>query len=100
MAEKVDRMCKADIIEPATTEWASPVVIAPEHDGSYRMCIDYRKRNSETIRDTYLLPRMDECIHIMGGGSVVFSTLDADCDYWQMPVEKEEKEKTTFSSAA
>lgn len=41
VADGVERMLKAKIIKPATSEWPSPVVTVPNHDGSYRMCTEY-----------------------------------------------------------
>lgn len=62
MAEEIKLMRKASIIEPVSTKWASPVVILPEYDGSFLVCINYRKIDAVTIPDTNLLVRMDECI--------------------------------------
>lgn len=40
VSEKVERMIENGIIEPAQPEWASPVVVLPEVDGSIRFCVD------------------------------------------------------------
>lgn len=58
-------MCKTQIIEPATTDWASLVVIVPKHDESHRLSIGYRTLDVLTIRVTNLLPQMDECIDVL-----------------------------------
>lgn len=55
-------MLKEGVVEPAISNWASPVLFAPKRDGRLRFCADYRKRNATTVRDTYPLPWMDECI--------------------------------------
>jgi hypothetical protein len=78
--QEVFRMLKAGVIEPASTDWASPVVLVPKPDGTMRFCVDYRKLNAMTSRDTYRLPRMDECIYSLGNASI-FSTLDCNCGY-------------------
>jgi hypothetical protein len=74
---EVLRMLRAGVIEPANSEWASHVVIVPKPDGSMRFYIDYRCLNALTIRDSYPLPRMDECIDSLGDAKF-FSTLDCN----------------------
>ena len=96
-SSEIHRMLRAGVIEPATSEWASPVVLVPKPDGSMRFCIDYRRLNTVTVRDSYPLPRMDECIDSLGDARV-FSTLDCNSGYWQIPVSPADKEKTTFTS--
>ena len=95
--EEIDRMLAEHVIEPATCEWASPIVLVPKPDGSLRFCVDYRRLNAITVPDTYPLPRMDECIDSLGD-AVVFTTLDCNSGYWQIPVHPEDRDKTTFTS--
>jgi hypothetical protein len=49
-SSEVQRMLKAGVIEPTTTEWASPVVLVPKPDVPMRFCIDYRRLNELTVR--------------------------------------------------
>ena len=88
-------MLREGVIEPAQSALASPVVLVPKSDGSLRFCVDYRRLNAMTIRDSYPLPRMDECIDSLGEASV-FSTIDCNSGYWQIPVEEEDRDKTAF----
>jgi hypothetical protein len=98
-AEKteIDQMLAKKIIEPATCEWASPIVLVPKPDGALRFCIDYRTLNMITVPDTYPLPRMDEYIESLGDATV-FTTLDCNSGYWQIPVHPDDRDKTTFTS--
>jgi Reverse transcriptase (RNA-dependent DNA polymerase) len=93
---EVNRMLAEDIIEPATSEWSSPVVLAPKRDGEIRFCVDYRKLDNLTERDVYPLSRLDECID-SHGVAIVFSTLDANYDYWQVSIRPEDRDMTTFT---
>ena len=95
--EEIQKMLAQNVIEPATCEWASPIVLVPKPDGSLRFCVDYRRLNAITVPDTYPLPRMDECIDSLGA-AVVFTTLDCNSGYWQIPVAPTDREKTAFTS--
>ena len=92
---EVGKMLELGIIRPSKSEWASPVVLAPKGDGSLRFCIDYRRLNAVTKRDSYPLPRMDDCIDSLGDAKF-FSTLDANSGYWQVPMRESDIEKTAF----
>jgi hypothetical protein len=85
------------VIEPSTSEWAAPIVLIPKPDGSLMFCIDYRKLNEVTIRESYPLPRMDDCLDSLGAATI-FTTLDANSGYWQLEVAEEDKDKTSFIS--
>lgn len=74
-------MLSHKVMEPAQTEWAARIVFALKKDGSICFCVDYRKLNAVTKRDSYAIPRMDECIHSLGEVEV-FPTLDTDIVYW------------------
>ena len=57
-----------------------------------RFCVDYRRLNAITKRDVYPLPRMDDCLESLGGATV-FSTIDNNCGYWQLGIDKCDKLK-------
>lgn len=52
-ADEMVAMLETKIVEPGTSDEASPVVIVLKHDGSYCMCTDHRKLNAVTVRNTY-----------------------------------------------
>lgn len=96
IAEQVAKQLKLEVIEPSQAEWSFPVVIVPKSDGTPRFCVDYRRFNDMTVKDTYPLLRMDDCIDFLGEATV-FSMLDCNMGYWQIPVAVEGQEKTTFT---
>ena len=77
---EIQRMLQAKVIEPTTSEWASPIVLVAKPDGSTRFCVDYRRLNAITVRDSYPLPRMDECIDSLGDANI-FTTLVCNSVY-------------------
>ena len=93
---QVDRMLKLEIIESSQSEWASLVVLIPRLDGSPRFCIDYRQLNECTERDSYPLPRMDDCLHSVGDAQF-FSTFHCNAGYLQIPSAEEDSPKTAFT---
>ena len=94
---EIRKMLDAGVIELATSEWASPIVLVPKKDGSLRFCLDYRRLNAKTFPETYPLPRIDDCLDSLGDAGI-FTTLDCNAGYWQVPVALEDRDKTTFTS--
>ena len=90
-------MIKKGVIETANTDWASPVVLVPKPDGSLRFFTDYRRLNAMTIRYAYPISRMEEFIDSLGD-AVIFSTLDCNSGYFQIPMDYEDRNKTGFVS--
>ena len=65
-------------------------------DGGLRFCIELRKRNEWTIKDTYSLPQIDETLDSLQG-SQWFSSLDVKSGYWQVEMDEESKPLTAFT---
>ncbi|GBL81630.1 hypothetical protein AVEN_93424-1 [Araneus ventricosus] len=62
-----------------------------------RFCVDYRKLNEITMKDSYPLQRIDDTLDALNG-SQWFSTLDLKSGYWQVEIQPEDKEKTAFTT--
>ena len=102
----VEEMLKHDIIEPGYGPWASNLVLVmkkPEIDADgqekrpVRFCIDYRRLNSLTYKDSFPLPRIDSCLDALAGGQI-YCTLDLKMSFWQSVVRESDRDKTGFVS--
>ncbi|KAK7925002.1 hypothetical protein WMY93_007312 [Mugilogobius chulae] len=85
----------ANIIRESESPFASPIVVVKKKNGSIRLCVDYRKLNSQTIKDAYALPNIEEAFSALSG-SRWFSIMDLKSGYYQVEVEEQDKDKTAF----
>ena len=56
--ECVAEMLTGGQIEPSDNPWSSPVVLVMQKDGGTRFCVDYRRLNDATVKDTYPCPEL------------------------------------------
>ena len=89
-------MLKVGVIRKSVSPWASPVVLVCKKDGSLRFCIDLRKLNSQTIKDAYSLPRIEESLDCLNG-AIIFTSLDLKAGYWQVEMEENSIPYTAFT---
>ncbi|GKB58524.1 putative reverse transcriptase domain-containing protein, partial [Tanacetum coccineum] len=82
-------------IRPGSSPWGAPVLFVKKKDGSFQMCIDYRKLNKLTVKNRYPLPRIDDLFDQLQG-SRVYSKIDLRSGYHQLRVREEDIPKTAF----
>ena len=91
--------------------WVSPIHVVPKKKGftvirnqliptrtvtGWRVCIDYRKLNTTTMKDHYPLPFIDQMLDRLAGHSH-YCFLDGYSGYNQIAITLEDQEKTTFT---
>lgn len=93
--ELLKKMLDAEVIQESMSDWASSPVLIRKRDGSVRWCIDYRALNEVTVKDTFPLPLIEDCLDTLAGNTW-FSKLDANSAYWQVLVSPNDRKKTAF----
>ena len=93
--KEVQYMLKNDIIEESQSNWSSPCILVPKHDGGFRFCTDFRKVNDKTKSDSFPIHRIADCIDQIGNAKFV-STFDMLKGYWQVPLTQRACEISAF----
>ncbi|GJW95277.1 reverse transcriptase domain-containing protein [Tanacetum coccineum] len=101
-------------VNPKMSPWVSPVHCVPKKGGitvvtneeneliptrlvtGWRVCIDYRKLNDATRKDHFPLPFMDQMLERLAGNEY-YCFLDGFSGYFQIPIDPQDQEKTTFT---
>ncbi|KXJ30128.1 Retrovirus-related Pol polyprotein from transposon opus [Exaiptasia diaphana] len=77
------------------TDWCAPIVVVPKQNGQVRICVDLTRLNDSVKRERHILPSVEETLAQLGGAKV-FSKLDANSGFHQIPLTEESKLLTTF----
>ncbi|GJV05325.1 reverse transcriptase domain-containing protein [Tanacetum coccineum] len=113
--KEVEKLLDARLIYPISdSPWVSPVHCVPKKGGmtvvtnddnelvptrlvtGWRVCIDYRKLNEATRKDHFPLPFMDQMLERLAGNEY-YCFLDGFSGYFQIPIDPNDQEKTTFT---
>ncbi|GKD42733.1 reverse transcriptase domain-containing protein [Tanacetum coccineum] len=113
--KEVIKLLNAGLIYPISdSPWVSPVHYVPKKGGmivvenkdneliptrfvtGWHVCIDYRKLNDATRKDHFPLPFMDEMLERLAGNEYYYF-LDGFSRYFQILIDPQDQEKTTFT---
>ncbi len=96
---ELEKMEKEGIIERVDkpTDWCAPMVVVPKRSGSLRLCVDLTSLNDAVLRERHMLPAVDQTLAMLSGATV-FSKLDCNSSFFQIPLTPSCRHLTTFIS--
>ena len=89
-------MLDGGAICPSNSPWCNAVVLVRKKDGTLRFCIDFRRLNERTEKDSFLMPRMIDTMEMMVGVKI-FSSMDLKSGFWQVKMAEESRPYTAFT---
>ena len=92
----IENMVKCGIIQPSRSPWCAPIVVVTKKNGTKRLCVDFRKLNNITVRDSYPLPRIEDVLNVVAGCRY-FSALDMKSGYHQVEIAPADQPKIALS---
>ncbi|XP_068239313.1 uncharacterized protein [Palaemon carinicauda] len=92
---EVEYLLKLDLAAPSKSPWASPCILVKKPNNSYRMCTDYRRVNSVTVKDAYPLPRIADIIDSVSN-SKYLTQIDLLKGYYQIKLTDRTREISAF----
>ena len=83
-------MLDTEVIRRSNSPWSFPVVIVDKKDSTNRFCVDFRKLNQVTKKNSYPLPLIDDILAMLGKAKF-FTSLDLKSGYWQVLMDEKDK---------
>ncbi len=95
LLETLEREVASGRIRPSTAAFGSPTFFVPKKNGQYRMVVDYRHLNSQTIADVYPLPLIAQIFNEVRKAKY-FTRFDLVGAYQLLRVKEEHVHRTAF----
>ena len=75
LKDQLQELLDKKFIQTSVSPWIAPLLFIKKKDGSLRLCIDHMELNKITIKNKYLLPKIDDLFDQLRGMKV-FSKID------------------------
>lgn len=99
MELEIQDLLAQGIIERSSSEYSARSVLVRKPNGSYRLCVNYKKLNKVTKFDCEPMNRPEDILAKIEGKRF-FSELDFSRGFWQVEMDESSKEKTAFTTSS
>ena len=89
-------MLDAGVVRLSNSPWCNTVVLVKKKDGSLHFCIDFRRLNALTVKDSHPLPHICETLESLARAAL-YSTFDLNSGFWQVLMDEESNQYTAFT---
>ncbi|GJU89235.1 putative reverse transcriptase domain-containing protein [Tanacetum coccineum] len=95
LSDQLKELSDKGFIKPCSSPWGDLVLFIKKKDRSFSMCINYRELNKLTVKNRYLLPRINNLFDQLQGSSI-YLKIDLISGYHRLRVREEDVSKMAF----
>lgn len=95
--EELERMEALGVIKRVDepTDWCHPIVVVPTSNNKVRLCLYLTKLSAQVGRQLRVMETVEDML-ARTEGATVFTKLDANSGFWQVPLDEGSHHITTF----
>ena len=94
--QHIQEMLDGGAMWSSQSPWCNAIILVQKKDGTLRFCIDFRRLNAHTKKDSYLIPKCSETMESLVG-ACYFSTMDLKSGFWQVKVSENSRQYMAFT---
>jgi hypothetical protein len=96
LRDEVAKLNALGVVKKQFSRYCSPMLLVKKPSGGWRLCLDCRKINEKSVRQPHVaIPTVEASLAALSG-SCIFSSLDANAGYHQIPLAEASQEFTGF----
>ena len=95
--DAISDLLDTGVISKSKSPYASPAVLVKKKEETLRVCVDFRKLNARTVKESYSIPRISETLQALSGAEW-FCLLNLQSGYLQVKIAFKDKAKTAMTT--
>ena len=96
--DNFENLLRNGAVVKKSSNFASPVTVVQKKSGDYRICVDYRKLNAQTIDLNFPIPAISNLQFLLSKEHKWFSVLDLKSAYYSLPLTARASERAAITT--